>query len=74
MFLNLTTNDRRGTANSTLYVSWDLGIGIGILIGGVVAEHLGYNAAFMVMSVVNALGVLFYFVSAKKHFTKWRLR
>lgn len=74
MFLNLTTNDRRGTANSTLYVSWDLGIGVGILIGGIAAEHFGYNAAFLVMSIVNALGVLFYFVSAKRHFVKWRLR
>lgn len=73
MFLNLTTNDRRGTANSTLYVSWDLGMGVGILIGGIVAEHFGYQAAFVVMSVVNALGVLFYFAYAKRHFIKWRL-
>lgn len=74
MFLNLTTNDRRGTANSSLFVSWDLGMGVGILIGGIVAEHFGYQAAFVVMSVVNALGVLFYFAYAKRHFIKWRLR
>ena len=33
MFLNLASNDQRGTANSTLYVSWDTGVGIGILAG-----------------------------------------
>ena len=31
MFINLAPNERRGTANSTLYVSWDTGFGLGVL-------------------------------------------
>ncbi|MBQ7999013.1 MAG: MFS transporter, partial [Bacteroidales bacterium] len=48
MFINLASNDQRGTANSTLLVSWDIGIGLGMLVGGSVAEHIDYYAAFWV--------------------------
>ena len=46
MTINLGTNDQRGTANSTILISWDIGMGVGCLIGGVVADWLGYSAAF----------------------------
>ena len=74
MFINLAPNERRGTANSTLLVSWDIGIGLGILVGGSVAEHLGYHAAFWVAWVVNVVGVLFFLSYARRHFLKNRLR
>ncbi len=74
MFLNLASNEQRGTANSTLYVSWDTGMGLGVLIGGMIAEHWGYHSAFWVMWLANAAGVLFYFLSAKGHFLTNRLR
>ncbi len=74
MFLNLAPNDQRGTANSTLYVSWDTGFGFGVLLGGMVAEHFGYHSAFWVMWIANAFGVLFYLLSGKGHFLRQRLR
>lgn len=74
MFLSLAPNEQRGTANSTLLVSWDTGFGLGILLGGTVAEHLSYSAAFWLMCLVNLLGVLFYFLSARKHYLRERLR
>lgn len=46
MILAIGGKERRGTANSTLLTSWDLGMGLGILGGGLVAEHVGYAAAF----------------------------
>ncbi len=74
MFINLASNDQRGTANSTLLVSWDVGMGLGVLLGGVVAELSGYSGAFWMMWAANAFGVLFYFVSAKNHFMRNKLR
>ncbi len=74
MFLNLASNEQRGTANSTLYVSWDIGMGLGVLIGGMIAEHWGYHSAFWAMWLANAFGVLFYFLHAKGHFQTNRLR
>ncbi len=74
MFLNLADNNQRGTANSTLYVSWDGGFALGVLLGGVVAEHFGYHTAFWVMWLTNLAGVLFFFFHAKGHFIAKRLR
>ena len=74
MFINLAENNQRGTANSTILTSWDLGMGVGMLMGGIVAEHVGYTAAFWTATSVNILGVLFYFLIARPHFLRYRLR
>ena len=74
MFINLAENNQRGTANSTILTSWDLGMGVGMLIGGVVAEHAGYTAAFFTALMVNIAGVLFYFLFGRSHFLRHRLR
>ena len=74
MFLNLATNDQRGTANSTLYVSWDSGAGLGVLLGGMVSEHWGYHTAFGLMCLANAFGVSFYLLRAKAYFLNHKLR
>lgn len=57
MIINISNNNERGTANSTILTSWDLGLGIGILLGGVVAEHLGYDATFWMMALVHIGGL-----------------
>lgn len=74
MFIDLAGNDRRGTANSTLYVSWDVGIGVGTFVGGSVAEYFGFHAAFWMAWAVNAIGVALFFLYAKRAFLKNRLR
>ena len=74
MFLNLAPNEQRGTANSTLYVSWDTGAGLGVLLGGTVAEHFGFHAAFWFMWIGEAFGAAFYFLCAKGYFQRRRLR
>lgn len=57
MFINMCGKDERGTANSTLFVSWDIGAGIGTLLGGVLAEVYGFEFAFWAAAVVNFCGV-----------------
>lgn len=74
MFINLAEHSKRGTANSTLLTAWDLGMGVGMLAGGSVAEHFGYYAAFWTGVAVYALGVLFYFTYARGHFLRYKLR
>lgn len=74
MFINLASNNQRGTASSSLLTSWDVGIGLGVVAGGIVAEHLGYGPAFWMAWVVNLLGVLFYFGCARRHYTTHKLR
>ncbi|MBO5612595.1 MAG: MFS transporter [Prevotella sp.] len=73
MCINVAHNNQRGTANSTILISWDIGMGIGILIGGVVAEHLGYATAFWTVALINAIGVGTYFAYTKKFFLQRNL-
>lgn len=70
MFLNLAPNSQRGTANSTLLTSWDLGMGVGMLVGGSIAEHFGYYIAFWSGVAFWSLGIIFFFSFAKKHYLK----
>ena len=73
MTINVAHNNQRGTANSTILVSWDIGIGLGILAGGVVAEHLGYAASFWTVALVNLIGTLLYFLRTKNFFLERNL-
>ena len=73
MTINVATNRQRGTANSTILVSWDVGMGLGILLGGVISELLGYSAAFWTVAVVNAIGVALFFMATRRFFLQRNL-
>lgn len=68
MMISMAHHNERGTANSTILISWDIGMGLGILAGGAIAEHLGYTAAFWIVAIMNATGVLLYFLKTKQFF------
>ena len=68
MTINVARNNQRGTANSTILISWDIGMGLGILIGGIVAELLGYSAAFWTVVLINSIGVATYFLATRTFF------
>ena len=73
MTINVATNSQRGTSNSTILISWDIGMGLGILLGGVISELLGYSAAFWTVVVVNAAGVACFFLATKAFFLRRNL-
>ena len=73
MIISVANHNERGTANSTLLTSWDLGMGLGIVLGGVIAEHLGYSAAFWTVVAVHVAGVVMYFAVTRKMFEQRRL-
>ena len=73
MMISMAHHNERGTANSTILISWDVGMGLGILAGGAIAEHYGYNAAFWTVAVVNAVGVILYFLKTQFFFLRRRI-
>ena len=73
MTINVARNNQRGTANSTILISWDIGMGLGILVGGVVSELLGYSTAFWTVVLVNASGVACFFLATKAFFLRRNL-
>jgi predicted MFS family arabinose efflux permease len=70
MFICLAPASQRGTANSTLLTSWDIGIGLGVMFGGICVDWGGYNSAFWLAWIVNIVGVLFFFAYAKAHYER----
>ena len=73
MTISVASNNQRGTANSTILISWDVGMGLGILLGGIIAEFLGYNAAFWTVAGVNAVGVAMFFMRTRSFFLRRNL-
>ncbi len=74
MVINVAHSNERGTANSTVLTSWDLGQGLGILCGGIVAESVGYTPAFWMVAVVHAAGLLLLVTRTRSFFLARKLR
>ena len=74
MFVNLAPNERRSTANSTYLTSWDVGVGIGVVIGGAVADIHSYRAAYIMGVVLIAIALVQFRKVTAPYFIKNRLR
>ena len=74
MFINLAPNAQRGTANSSILVSWDVGIGLGILAGGILTNYFGYHTSFWTAWIINITGLAGFFLYVKKDYLKNKLR
>ncbi len=74
MFISVARNDQRGTANSSILTSWDLGMGLGILTGGVLIEYFGFSAAFWVTAASQIAGTLLLLFFTRSFFMARKLR
>jgi MFS family permease len=52
---------RRGSANATFFLGFDLGIGVGSIVWGVVAERVGYNVMYLWAMVPVFIALLIHF-------------
>lgn len=73
MFVNMARHDQRGTASSTYLSGWDLGGGIGILVGGAVAGSLGYWTVFLIGAFAITLGFIIFMAVGADHYKQHRL-
>lgn len=73
MFIKLARNDQRGTANSSILTAWDVGMGLGIVAGGFLAEYVSYAAAFWGAAVMQGAGTLLFFLFTRHFFMRRRL-
>ena len=75
LFVNLAANNRRATASSTYLTSWDLGIGIGLIMGGSLADSRGgMPLAYLAGTIAVVLSFMFFTRIAGPHFEKNKLR
>ena len=62
-----TPPDELGRANSTFFMSMDLGSGIGPIVIGAAIPHIGYSSSYMVLAGVALLaGVVYHLVHGRK--------
>lgn len=75
LFVNLAPNNQRGTATSTYLTSWDVGIGIGLMVGGSIAQAFGgFHYAYLTGASLTVVSTLFFLLKAGPHFNQNKLR
>lgn len=69
MIINTASNDQRGTANSTFFSFYDLGIGIGMILSGFLAAIFpSFGDLFVLCGILVFIGLMyFYFVSRNSY-------
>lgn len=74
LFVNLAPNSQRGTATSTYLTSWDIGIGIGMVIGGYIAEISTFKIAYLFGAILTVVSLIYFHRSVSTHFHQNKLR
>ena len=74
LFVNLAPNSQRGTATSTYLTSWDVGIGIGMVFGGYIAEISTFKMAYFSGALLTVFSLFFFIRKVSPHFHRERIR
>lgn len=74
LFVNLAPNSQRGTATSTYLTSWDVGIGIGMLTGGYIAEVSTFDKAYLFGACLTIVSMLYFNGKVVPNYHKNKLR
>ena len=74
LFVNLAPNNQRGTATSTYLTSWDVGIGIGMLSGGYIAEISTFKMAYFFGAILTVVSLFYFTFKVTPHFLRNKLR
>lgn len=74
LFVNLAPNSQRGTATSTYLTSWDVGIGIGLVAGGYIAQITSWDVAYLFGACLTVISVFYFRLKVAPHYHKNKLR
>ena len=74
LFINLAPNSRRATASATYLTGWDVGIGIGMYFGGLLAQRFGLGFVYCTDLVLALIAFVWFVKVAAPHFNTHKLR
>lgn len=74
LYINMAENNRRGTANSTYLVGFDIGLALGMLAGGYISGNYSFEVLFLVSSGLCFLSIILYYTISRPVFNKKKLR
>jgi predicted MFS family arabinose efflux permease len=70
MVNNLVEPHQRGAANSTLFTAFDIGIGIGMVLIGFLADHIGLANSFYVCAAICLVALIHSLTFVLNHYHK----
>jgi MFS family permease len=70
MVNNMVEVHRRGAANSTYYTIFDLGIGIGMALIGLISELTSISTAFLICSGICTFALIYFLLFVLKYYEK----
>lgn len=73
MVNNMVPAQKRGAANSTLFTALDLGIGIGMVFVGFIAEMTSLTTAFIWCTTLFVLAGILYYSFVQSHYDRHRI-
>lgn len=65
IYINMAPSSKRGTANSTYLTGFDLGIGIGMLMGAFIADRFGFSNMFLLTAAASFLALIVYWFNSR---------
>ncbi|MEI8005766.1 MAG: MFS transporter [Bacteroidota bacterium] len=73
MVNNIVPPNRRGAANSTIFIAMDLGMGLGMMIAGIISQKYSISLAFLCCAAYAATGLVLFRLFTLKHYLKRRV-
>lgn len=70
IYNNMAASSRRGTANSTYLTGFDLGVGLGMLIGAYISDKYGFPAMYYLTAVLSFIALFIYRFNSKSVYEK----
>lgn len=74
IYVNMAPASKRGTANSTYLTGFDVGIGIGMLVGAIIVENFGFPAMYLFSAGSCFVALFIYRYNSMRVYEKNRVR
>lgn len=74
LYINIAPNNKRGTANSTYLLAFDLGLALGMLAGGYISGIFDFEILYIVASSACLISILVYCTNTRRVYEKRKLR
>lgn len=74
LYVNLAPNNQRGTATSSYLTAWDVGVGLGIFSGGIIAQYLSFAWVYLFGTGLCIVSMIYFNRVVTPHFQRNKLR
>lgn len=74
LYINMARHNQRGTANSTYMVGFDLGLALGMLVGGYITGMYSFSSLYLLASGLCFFSIFIYQMVSKRLYDAKRLR